>query len=119
MSTDAIFDLDEALARVDQDMELFCTLAELLLEQGPKDFAATQAALASGDPAAVARAAHRLKGAIMQFSAPAVYEALKELETLGKAGTLETAAAVCARVERSLHQLLEALRELLARESRV
>ncbi|MCC6141018.1 MAG: Hpt domain-containing protein [Nitrospira sp.] len=110
MSAADAFNLAEALAHVDEDAELFLTLAEVFVEQAPVDMAATQAAVDAGDAEAVSRAAHRLKGAIMQFSAPRAYEAAKELEALGRAGTLDRAASVCGNVDRELQQLLAALR---------
>lgn len=110
MTTDISFNLDDALARVDQDQDLFVTLAELFIEQAPQDMAATQAALDAGDAAALARAAHRMKGAVLQFAAPGLFEATSRLESLGKAGTLDCAAAVCAQVDEKLQQLVAALR---------
>lgn len=114
MTTDRVFNLAEALTRVDQDEDLFYTLADLFLEQAPLDMAATQTALNAGDAGALARAAHRMKGAILQFSAPTVLEATSHLEALGKAGTLDRAAAVCAQVDQELQKLLTALRAHLA-----
>lgn len=119
MDTTAIFNLDEALARVDDDMEFLCTLMTMLLEQAPNDLVAIQAAIAAGDPAAVARTAHHLKGAVLQFSSPALYESLKELEGLGRAGRLSDAAPVYAHVETGLQQLLDALRAILAKGEQV
>jgi len=113
MSQDTIFSLDEALARVDDDREIFQTMAELFVDQGPKDLAEAQAALAAQDAAALARSAHRLKGAILQFCAPAVFEATTELEALGKAGDLKAAVAVCAKLETELLRLLAALRQVI------
>jgi HPt (histidine-containing phosphotransfer) domain-containing protein len=113
MSHDTIFSLNDALARVDHDRELLQTLAALFVEQGPKDFAAIQAAMAVQDPVALARSAHRLKGALLQFCAPAALAATRELEALGKAGNLEAAEEVCARLETELHRLLTALQHLL------
>lgn len=113
MNQDTIFSLDEALARVDHDQEIFLMMAEILIDQGPKDLAETQAALAAQDAPALARSAHRLKGAILQFSAPTVFEATKKLEELGHAGNLESAVAVCATLEIELLRLLAALRQLL------
>jgi HPt (histidine-containing phosphotransfer) domain-containing protein len=115
MSTEVIFNLAEALTRVDEDEDLLYTLAELFVEQTPLDMAAMRAALDAGDAAALARAAHRMKGAVLQFSAPAVFEAISQLEALGKAGTLDQATAVCARVDRELQKLLTALREYAAK----
>jgi HPt (histidine-containing phosphotransfer) domain-containing protein len=117
MSTDVIFNLAEALTRVDEDEDLFHTLAELFIEQAPLDMAAAQAALDAGDAEALARAAHRMKGAILQFSAPRVLEAARELEALGKAGTLDRAATVCAQVDQELQHLIAALRAYVANRS--
>lgn len=114
MSTDAVFNLADALSRLDQDEDLFYTLVEIFVEQVPMDMAATQAALDAGDANALARAAHRLKGAILQFSAPTALEATRQLEALGKTGTLDGAAAMCAHVDRELQKLLMALRGHLA-----
>ncbi|TKB82172.1 MAG: Hpt domain-containing protein [Nitrospira sp.] len=114
MSDEGVFNLAEALTRVDEDEDLFQTLAELFIEQAPLDMAATQAALDAGDGEALARAAHRMKGAILQFSAPALFEATKQLETLGKAGTVDDAKPVCARVTQELQKLMTALSEYVA-----
>lgn len=117
MSTERVFNLEDALARVDKDEELFQTLAELFIEQAPQDMAATQAALDSGDAEALARAAHRMKGAILQFSAPTLFEATKQLEAIGKTGSVEGAPPVCAQVAQELQKLMTALREYLAQRS--
>jgi HPt (histidine-containing phosphotransfer) domain-containing protein len=115
VNRDTIFRLDEALARVDDDRDIFHTMAELFVEQGPKDLAETQAALAAQDAVALARSAHRLKGAILQFCAPAAFEATKELEELGKTGDLKSAVEVCAKLETELVRLLDALRQLVSK----
>jgi histidine phosphotransfer protein HptB len=113
MSQDTIFSLDEALARVDHDRDIFQMVAELFLEHGPKDLAEAQAALAAQDAAALARSAHRLKGAILQFCAPAALDATKQLEELGKAGDLKSAVEVCAKLEMELLRLVAGLRDVL------
>jgi len=114
MSSESPFNLSEALTRVDQDEDLFFTLVELFIEQAPLDMAATQAALDAGDGEALARAAHRMKGAILQFSASALFEATKQLEALGKAGRVDDAKPVCARVTQELQNLMTALSEYIA-----
>ncbi|ALA58542.1 Hpt domain-containing protein [Nitrospira moscoviensis] len=117
MTRSAVFHLDDALSRVDHDLEVFRTMVELFVEQGPQDLAQVQAALASGDGAALACAAHRLKGALLQFCAPAALDTTKELEALGKSGHIAAARAVYARLEAELPQLLAALRGFLAGEA--
>lgn len=113
MKQDTVFDLDEALARVDHDTDIFQTMAEIFVEQGPKDLAAAQAALAARDPAAVARSAHRLKGAVLQFCAPSVVDLAKQLEERGKAGDLAPAQAICDALDAELRRLCMALRHYL------
>lgn len=108
----SIFDLPAAMERVDGDADLFRTMAELFVEQGPQDLAEAQAALAAGDAAAVARSAHRLKGAVLQFCAPTVFALTKRLEELGKAGDLNSAPAVCAQLHTELLRLCAALRPI-------
>lgn len=110
MSDNRIFNLDEALARADQDHELLQAMAELFLEHGPKDLAEIKAALDVRDVAAVGRFAHRLKGAVLQLCAPAMLEAAKRMEEAGKAGDIAAAAALYGGLEGELTGLLDALR---------
>lgn len=113
MSDDRIFNLDKALARIDQDTELFQEMAELFLEHGPKDLAEIKTALAACDAAAVGRFAHRLKGALLQFCAPATMDAATGMEKAGKAGDVETAASLYGELEDELSRLLDALRRVM------
>jgi histidine phosphotransfer protein HptB len=113
MSQNSVFNFEEALARVDDDRETFQMMVELFLEHGPNDLAQAQTALAAGDAAAVARSSHRLKGAILQFCAPAALQACKELEESAKAGNLTQGGELYATLEREVHCLLAALRPIL------
>jgi histidine phosphotransfer protein HptB len=107
------FDYEEALARVDQDFETLVMMIELFLEHGPKDLAQAQATLTAGDAVGVARSSHRLKGAILQFCAPAALQACKELEESAKAGNLTQGGELYATLEREVHRLLADLRPIL------
>ena len=113
MSSEPVFNMEEALERVDHDRETFQMMAEIFLEQGPKDLREAQAALAAGDMAALARSSHRLKGAILQFCAPAVLAVCKELEEVGKAGNQGRAAELYPLLEQELTSLLAALHDVL------
>jgi HPt (histidine-containing phosphotransfer) domain-containing protein len=115
MSHHEVFNFDEALVRVEQDLDILQTMADLFYEHGPKDLADIKAALAAGDSAAAARSAHRMKGAVLQFCAPAAVEATKALERAGKAGDLTTAREVYGQLEVELTRLLDALRKSLDR----
>lgn len=112
LNQDSVFSLDEALARVDDDRETFQMMIELFMEHGPKDLADAQAALDAGNVAGVARSSHRLKGAILQFCAPAALQACKELEESAKAGNLAHGGQLHAELEREFHRLMDALRRV-------
>ncbi|NGZ95194.1 MAG: hypothetical protein CV089_03500 [Nitrospira sp. WS110] len=110
MTQDPVFDIDEALARVDHDRETFDMMLDLFVEHGPKDLAEAKAALDVQNAVGVARSSHRLKGAVLQFCAPAALDACKALEETAKAGNLAQAEALYATLERELLRLLYALR---------
>jgi histidine phosphotransfer protein HptB len=110
MNHDPIFSLEEALARVDHDRETFDMMVDLFIEHGPKDLAEAKAALSLQNAVGLARSSHRLKGAILQFCAPAALHACKALEETGKAGNLLLAEKLYATLEQELLRLLNALR---------
>ncbi len=109
MNHDSVFSLDEALSRVDHDRETFDMMVDLFIEHGPKDLAEAKTALGVHDAAGLARSSHRLKGAILQFCAPAALHACKTLEETAKAGNLQHAEARYVTLEQELLRLLNAL----------
>lgn len=88
MDKTAVLDLPEALNRVDGGQELFLTLAELFLQESPKEAAAIRATLQRQDCAGLVVAAHKLKGSVIQMCAPRLFECAKRLEELGRQGSL-------------------------------
>jgi HPt (histidine-containing phosphotransfer) domain-containing protein len=113
MDKTAVLDLSEALSRADGDQDLFLVLAELFLQESPKEAAAARAALERQDGAGLASAAHKLKGSVMQMCAPRLFESAKRLEALGRRGEFAEASSVCAEVETRLAEVHAALRELI------
>ncbi len=109
---DPVFSLEEGLARLDDDRETFQMMIDLFMEHAPKDLADAQAALNAGNAAGVARSSHKLKGAILQFCAPAALQACKDLEESAKAGNLAHGAQLYASLEYEVHRLLTALRQV-------
>jgi HPt (histidine-containing phosphotransfer) domain-containing protein len=105
--------LPEALNRVDGDQDLFLTLAQIFLDESPKEAVAARAALERQDGAGLAAAAHKLKGSVMELCAPRLFESAKRLEELGRQGEFAEASSVCANVETHLAEVHAALRELI------
>jgi HPt (histidine-containing phosphotransfer) domain-containing protein len=108
----AVLDLSEALNRVDGDRDLFLTLANLFLEESPKQAAAVRLALERQDRAGLEAAAHKLKGSVMEICAPRLFEGAKRLEALGRQGEFPEAVEVWADVEACLMEVHTALRAL-------
>ena len=105
--------IPEALNRVDGDQDLFLTLAQILLDESPKEAVAARAALERQDGAGLAAAAHKLKGSVMELCAPRLFESAKRLEELGRQGEFAAASSVCADVETRLAEVHAALRKLI------
>jgi HPt (histidine-containing phosphotransfer) domain-containing protein len=70
-------------------------------------------AVESGDPDAVRRAAHSLKGSSVAVGGRTVVEACLNLESLGRVATLDGARAVVERLHDQAGRLREALRSYL------
>lgn len=114
MDKTAVLDRSEALSRVDGDRNLFLTLAEIFLQESPKEMAAARAALERQDQAGLATAAHKLKGSVMEMCAPRLFESTKRLEELGRQGKCAEASLVCAEVETRLAEVHAALLDFIA-----
>jgi HPt (histidine-containing phosphotransfer) domain-containing protein len=71
-------------------------------------------ALEQGDAAELRRAAHTIKSSSNDFGATTLAELCQELETMGKAGTLDGAAELVAQVEHEYEQVRAALEAVRA-----
>ena len=72
------------------------------------------AAVAAGDPQAIHRAAHSLKGSAGNFGYAPAFEAALNLEQLGRAGASEGVPEAAAIVHRTMDELVRLLRETIA-----
>jgi HPt (histidine-containing phosphotransfer) domain-containing protein len=104
-----VIDRQEALAQVEGDVELLVELAEAFLEDYPRLLAEIDEALAGRDSAALADAAHALKGSIGYFGSRAAYRAAERLETLASASRLDGWADAYEELTARLEQLKTAL----------
>jgi PAS domain S-box-containing protein len=105
----AVLDETVALARVGDDRELLAEMAELFLHECPQLMNDLQRAVASGDPAIVKSAAHKLKGAVDNFAAPGAFEAARRLETMGRSGDLTGMQETWCTLEKEMDRLKPAL----------
>jgi PAS domain S-box-containing protein len=100
-----VYNLEEALERVDDDRNLLLELMKLFESERPKLLAQIRQAIASADAGALARSAHTLKGALLNLAASSAAAAALKLETIGRSGNLGQAESYCAVLETELERL--------------
>ncbi len=97
------------LSRMDGDNELLREIVELFLEDSPRQLIAIREAVARGDPAAVERSAHALKGSVGNFGAPGAFHTAQNLEQMGRERNLNAADEALAALEKQMLSLQGAL----------
>jgi signal transduction histidine kinase/DNA-binding NarL/FixJ family response regulator len=107
--------IDEAdlMERVDNDREFLAELIELFKEDGPALLGELRDAVAGRDGAAVARAAHTIKGTVGNFCAASAMQMALEIEIMGKEDSLDHAAETLAALEREFARVNRALDKML------
>jgi CheY-like chemotaxis protein/HPt (histidine-containing phosphotransfer) domain-containing protein len=91
--------------RVAGDADLLREIIELFLADCPERLMELHEALAHQDCTALARAAHRLKGALGNISANHALAAVRRVETSAREGDVHTATEALARLEDELARL--------------
>jgi len=109
---DTLIDQQALLAGVDGDPRLLRELARLFLADYPRNLAQIKDALRLGDAEALAKGAHKLKGAVGNFAAKKAAAAAECLESLGNQGDLRGANDAFVTLESELSLLDEELRRL-------
>jgi len=109
-----VFNSTAALARLGGDIQLFKDLIGFLLEDSPTLLAKLREAVAQGNAAQVARAAHSLKGLVANFDAHTAAAVAQKLESQALLGELAGAAAEVDQLASHLVELEGQLRDYLA-----
>jgi two-component system sensor histidine kinase/response regulator len=105
------FNREEMLERLGGDSELMDDVLQVFLEECPRMLNEARCAVEGGDPKTVRRAAHSIKGALLNISAaPAAAEAI-QLEELGDQDRLGECGPVLERLQHELERLQQALTE--------
>jgi HPt (histidine-containing phosphotransfer) domain-containing protein len=106
-------DWPTARRAVQNDERLLRLVVEACLEDYPRLLADLRQAVETGDPKALAQAAHAIKGSIRTFGETKAFALAYELETMGRAGDVSLAAAVFQAAEGEFERLLAVLQEFL------
>jgi HPt (histidine-containing phosphotransfer) domain-containing protein len=101
------------------DAAVLAELIDSFLDDAPRLLSALQQAVDQHDATEVRRLAHSLKSNGADFGATAFAELCKQLEGLGKVGTLEGAAELVARLQVEYHRVQEELRAVREQEGRL
>jgi HPt (histidine-containing phosphotransfer) domain-containing protein len=94
------------------DRDLLNQLIEIFL-QDHKSLEGIREAVGRGDPEALNKSAHRLKGSLGTFAAHAAFEFAQELERIGISGVMSGAQEVLLELENEIARVKEALESLV------
>ena len=109
-----VFDDKELLERIDHDWEFLTETVEMLSRDGRARLAEVDRALGAADAAAVAGAAHALKGMISNFCSPVTQAAALEVEQIAKSADLSGASKAVKVLQNQLETLIAELTEFVA-----
>ena len=96
-----------------ENRKLLAEVTTVFLNDLPAQMETLRAAVKSGDAAAVASAAHALKGSVGLFTKGAAFEAARELETSARAGDLGESRSKGDEIDRHIAQVRTELEALL------
>jgi HPt (histidine-containing phosphotransfer) domain-containing protein len=105
----AVFDYPQVLDRVGGDIGLLAEVITLFLEDGPQLMSDIRHACAAGDPQALYRLAHTLKGSAANFDAHEVMAFAQQLEVCVAAGNQDACGQVVDMLGASMDRLCAAL----------
>jgi HPt (histidine-containing phosphotransfer) domain-containing protein len=104
-----IFDPCELMDRVGHDRQLLGEIIELFQEDAPLRAVELETALTRLDSVAFERAAHALKGMLMNFAATPAVETAYALETMGHSHRWMNADVLVTKLEAQIAELNQAL----------
>jgi HPt (histidine-containing phosphotransfer) domain-containing protein len=104
-----VFDREGLLERLGGDTELLDEVLGIFLDECQEMLANIRAAVTEADGHRVERAAHSMKGALLNISAEAAADRALRLEQVGSAGELELCPEMLAELEEQLERLRDVL----------
>jgi HPt (histidine-containing phosphotransfer) domain-containing protein len=102
----ASYDLSTALGGVEGDRDLLAELLAIFAEDGPGQLRAVRDAVSRSDEAALAVAAHTLKGGLRALAAGKAADLAERLEEVGREGGFAGAPELLAALESEIAQVL-------------
>ena len=94
-------------------MQLLRELAEVFAAESPGMVSQIESALEQRDPVKLQKASHKLRGAVLQFSAHGAAAAAASLESMGKGSLLEDAPQALLTLKGEISSLQDALATMI------
>src|SRR5258708_4507044 len=104
------FDPVSVWSRVGGDMEFLRELVALFTEEASQMLASIEAAVEAGNAADLNKFSHKLRGAVLQFSASRAAAIAGKLEEMGRTDSLQGASSVLNDLKAEISELLDALK---------
>jgi HPt (histidine-containing phosphotransfer) domain-containing protein len=101
---------NRTLAGLGGDEGLLEAVVDIFLEEAPKQLAAMRLGVAQGDPDAVEKAAHSLKGELGYMGVADIVKLAREMEEKGRYADLGDASRLRGRLETGVFGLLREMR---------
>lgn len=112
MSTQSMINKQEALARVEGDVELLGEMIQVFLEEYPKTMTSIKGGLSAKNAAEVELHAHSVKGAMRNFGDSSAVTVAFDLEKIGRSKDLANAQAVFEKLLVEVEKFAAAAKEL-------
>lgn len=112
MGVSNIINVPELIERLDNDFELYLELLELFTTDSASIISRIENAIINRDSEALRKAAHTLKGAVANFSAPAAYEAASILEQTGRNGELANADDQFLKLKTEIDSVIKEMKKI-------
>ena len=112
MKIEDVINRDDLRERLDGDMDLYCELVDIFLEDSDVLLSAIEDAIKAKDSEKVGKNAHTIKGAVSNFSAQKAFEAALALEKIGKNDEFDKIPAAFERLKKEIETAKEAMKLL-------
>ena len=114
--TSHIFDLEQALAPVGGDMDIFRRVVHIFMETSPELLNKIRYAVECKNPELIQNSAHTLKGSASNFGAHQVVKMALKLEQMAENNQLKNCEQVLLQLEIELDLLIDALKQFKKHE---
>jgi signal transduction histidine kinase/FixJ family two-component response regulator/HPt (histidine-containing phosphotransfer) domain-containing protein len=105
-------DEQELLRRVGGNPKMLRDVARIFLQDTPKRISAMRKAMAREDAPALATAAHALRGSVAMLGGVDIADALRNVETLGRAGKVADVGKILTSIEGTLSAFEKRIAEI-------